>query len=1043
MPADRLPPGLYERLLSLALDREIAALDPGRVAAVTEAVPEAERSRLLARYVHSLLSLALAAQTGKDAEAKQLDLCRRVLGQLIEEETGLMADDQLREPAALLTALVENIGLGTPELPRTAIPLGIGDLLVNARGEPGLGQILQTEIPSADRIDLLCAFIKWNGFRVLQGALRGHLDRGRTLRVITTTYIGATERRAIDLLANLGAHVKVSYEIRTTRLHAKAWHFHRESGFSTAYVGSSNLSHSALLEGLEWNVRLSQAETPALLDKFRATFETYWEDVQFEEYDPKRDAKRFDDALMQGRGTASPIPLPTFELRPYPFQVEILDKLRAERERHGRHKNLVVAATGTGKTLIAAFDYRRLAQEGRWPRLLFVAHRKEILTQSRDVFRAVLRDGAFGELYVDGQKPDEGRHVFASVQALSRVDLDRVPSDGFDIVIVDEFHHAEAPTYRRLLEHLNPKELLGLTATPERSDGESVVKWFDGRIAAELRLWEALERGFLSPFQYFGVHDGVDLSNVRWTRGGYDLVDLEKLYTGNDVRVSLILKALRDRVLDARRMRALGFCVSIAHAHYMARRFNEAGIPAQAVSAYTAGDDRADALRKLRGREINVLFAVDLFNEGVDVPEIDTVLLLRPTESAIVFLQQLGRGLRLVEGKDCLTALDFIGQQHERFRFDLRFRALTGSSRAGLKREIELGFPYLPAGCSIQLDRVATKVVLDNLREAIGARFGSLVEEVKALPPEDRTLGRFLAATGLELEDVYRGRDWTWTGLLRAAGHPAAALGPVEGELSRGLARLLHLDDPQWLAFLQTTLASPSPPTALAFGPAEQRILTALHFALWSEKAARKASLQASMDLLWQHPAIREELVQLLALLEDRASILPTPLADVLGGQAPVPLSVHSSYRLDDILSAFGLMTPEKPHRIREGVKYDEATRSDLFFVTLNKAEKHYSPTTRYRDFAISPQLFHWESQSTTTVRSPTGQRYLKHRENGTNVLLFVREAKSDAGRTQPYVFIGPGDYESHTGDRPIAITWRLRLPMPADLFQQARVAVG
>jgi len=167
------------------------------------------------------------------------------------------------------------------------------------------------------------------------------------------------------------------------------------------------------------------------------------------------------------------------------------------------------------------------------------------------------------------------------------------------------------------------------------------------------------------------------------------------------------------------------------------------------------------------------------------------------------------------------------------------------------------------------------------------------------------------------------------------------------------------------------------------------------------------------------------------------------PLADVLGGRAPVPLSVHSSYRLDDILSAFGLMTPEKPHRIREGVKYDEATRSDLFFVTLNKAEKHYSPTTRYRDFAISPQLFHWESQSTTTFRSPTGQRYLKHRENGTNILLFVREAKSDAGRTQPYVFIGPGDYESHTGDRPIAITWRLRLPMPADLFQQARVAVG
>jgi hypothetical protein len=475
----------------------------------------------------------------------------------------------------------------------------------------------------------------------------------------------------------------------------------------------------------------------------------------------------------------------------------------------------------------------------------------------------------------------------------------------------------------------------------------------------------------------------------------------------------------------------------------MAGRFSEAGVPAMAVAAETRSEERADALRKLREREINVLFAVDLFNEGVDVPEIDTVLFLRPTESATVFLQQLGRGLRLVDGKDCLTALDFIGQQHKRFRFELRFRALTGSSRGALKREIEQGFPYLPAGCSIQLDRVATGLVLDNLREAIGARFESLVEEVKALSPKDRTLARFLAATGLELEDVYRRRDWTWTGLLRAAGHSTTDPGPSEGELSRGLGRLLHLDDPEWLSYLQTALSSPSPPAVPVLRPNEQRILTALHFALWSERSARKVSLQASLELLWRHPAVRDELLQLLALLEDRASIVPVPLPKVLEWTFPVPLSVHSTYRLDDILSAFGLLTPDKPHRIREGVKYDQATKSDIFFVTLEKAEKHYSPTTRYRDYAISPQLFHWETQSTTTVASPTGRRYLTHREHGTHVLLFVRQAKKEAGQTQPYVFLGPADYVSHTGDRPIAITWRLVVPMPAELFQQARVAVG
>lgn len=848
MSKTTLAPGLYERIVSLALERHLGRLDRRHFATRTEPPADVDRPRLLARYVTDLLHLALEGQSGKDAEARQLDLCRRILGQLIATDTGLIDDDHLKEPAELLTALIEIKGLIEPKPPRKPeIPLGSGDLLVNARGEPGLGPVLLSEMASADRIDLLCAFIKWNGLRVLEGALRAHLGQGRPLRVLTTTYIGATERRAVDLLADLGAQVKVSYDTRTTRLHAKAWFFQRRSGFSTAYVGSSNLSTAALLEGLEWNMRLSQVEMPALLDKFQATFDAYWEDSQFENYRPDRDRQRFDDALAQAKGAQGLTLLPAFELRPYPFQVEILDKLRAERERHGRHRNLVVAATGTGKTIVAAFDYRSLARNGLPPRLLFVAHRKEILTQSCDVFRSVLRDANFGELYVDGHRPEEGRHLFASVQALSRVDLDRVPPDSFDVVIVDEFHHAEAPTYRRLLEHLQPRELLGLTATPERSDGESVVKWFDGRIAAELRLWEALERGLLSPFQYFGVSDQTDLSSLHWTRGGYDLAELEKLYTGNDRRVDLVLKALHDRVLDTRRMRALGFCVSVAHAQYMARRFTETGVPARAVSAETGREEREESLRLLRRRELNAVFAVDLLNEGVDVPEIDTVLFLRPTESATVFLQQLGRGLRLTEGKDCLTVLDFIGQQHAHFRFDLRLRALTGASRGTLRRQIDAGFPFLPPGCSIQLDRVAKTHVLANIRQSLEARFEGLVDAARDLAPEQRTLSGFLAATGLELGDVYRRRGWTWTGVLRAAGHPVAETGPAEADLSRSLARLLHLDDPEWLAYLRSALALPEPPSVAASSAREQHMLTALHFALWSNRETIRRPLQSSL----------------------------------------------------------------------------------------------------------------------------------------------------------------------------------------------------
>jgi superfamily II DNA or RNA helicase len=1047
---------LYERVITHALTEALRSLDSHAQPTQRTALDTTEAPLALARHVHETLLRSLRALEGspKERVARQVALCNRLIQALESATDGALqpstpppaSEDGVPQPAETLLAVARALGGPLPPNvvpfpPRPEIPLAASDLLVNARGEPGVGHVLGAEIPSADRIDLLCAFIKWNGFRVLEGELRDYLESGRPLRVITTTYVGATERRAIDLLAGLGAEVKVSYETRTTRLHAKAWLFHRDSGFSTAYVGSSNLSRSALLDGLEWNVRLSQVDAHDVLEKFRATFESYWEDTQFEAYDPERDADRFDEAIAATHGTPANLVSPTIEVRPYPYQVEILDALRTERERHGRHRNLVVAATGTGKTIIAALDYRRLCHDGHRPSLLFVAHRKEILWQSLQAFRAVLRDGAFGELYVDGHRPEEWTHVFASIQSLTQVVPDQIAADAFDVVIVDEFHHAEAKTYRQLLEHLQPRELLGLTATPERSDGESVVKWFGDRIAAELRLWEALERGLLSPFQYFGVSDNTDLSQIRWTRGGYDIGDLENLYTANDARVGLVLKALQDKVADVHRMRALGFCVSVAHAQFMARKFSDAGLRSVAVSAETSRDERAEALQRLRARDVNVVFAVDLLNEGVDLPEVDTVLFLRPTESATVFQQQLGRGLRLAEGKDCLTALDFVGQQHRRFRFDLRYRSLTGATRKGVEREVEAGFPYLPAGCTIQLDRVARETILQNIRGSLGTRFAGLIAELKRLPQNTHLAG-FLRETGLETEDLYRTQGWSWTRLLRAAGRTGPPPGPLEADLARGITRLLHHDDPEWLALFQALLNAHDPPDLPSLSPEDQRRWSAFRNALWG---AATGSRERSVNLaeLWECPALRQELCELFAILEDRARHVPQPLRDVLAWGHPVPLSVHASYSRDDILAAFGLLSPEQPHSIREGVKYDRVTKTDIFFVTLEKSEKHYSPSTRYRDYAMSPDLFHWESQSQLRETAPTARRYINHRAKGTHVILFVRQAPKRDGRTQPYVCLGPAEHQSHSGERPIAFVWRLLRPMPADLFSEAKVVVG
>src|SRR3954464_3506237 len=289
-----------------------------------------------------------------------------------------------------------------------------------------------------------------------------------------------------------------------------------------------------------------------------------------------------------------------------------------------------------------------------------------------------------------------------------------------------------ASTYRQLLEHLTPKVLVGLTATPERTDGADVREWFDGRTAVELRLWEALEQGLLAPFQYFGVHDDVALEQVRWKRGrGYDITELTNVYTGDDHRVRLILQAVHDKVENPGRMRALGFCVSIQHAEFMAQRFSAAGIPSRAITAQTSREERSAALAALRDRTVNVLFTVDLFNEGLDVPAVDTVLFLRPTESATIFLQQLGRGLRRTQDKAVLTVLDFVGLQHKKFRWDIKLRALTGLTRAGVEREIKRGFPFLPSGSQIVMDEHAQSVVLDNIRSQVASRWSQIVAELR------------------------------------------------------------------------------------------------------------------------------------------------------------------------------------------------------------------------------------------------------------------------------------------------------------------------
>jgi len=1024
---DRLSEGVYERLITEDVLASLADVPSNQV--VSAFVDQAESPQAISKHVASIVERAL---DGLAPEA-QLAKANEILDGLGAPYSAL--------PGTRPEQLLEITGPDAAASIRPESGLVAPVLLTNARGEPSLGAELKAELATAESVDLLSAFIRWTGLRTIEAELMRLKERGVKLRVLTTTYIGATEKRALDeLVRRFGAEVRVNYETNSTRLHAKAWMFKRHSGLTTAYVGSSNLSHAALIDGLEWNVRISEAETPNLTRKFESTFESYWNLDDFEPYDPDNDGQRLKDALSQSAAydkTVDDLDFTGFQVRPYAHQEQILESLAAERHEHDRHRNLVIAATGTGKTVVAALDYVRLfADLGDYPRLLFIAHRKEILQQSLKTYRAVLSDGTFGELLVDGQKPTENKHVFASVQSLTTGALDSYEPSAFDVLVIDEFHHAEAPTYRAILDHFKPKELLGLTATPERGDNVDVRDaFFDGRAAAEIRLWDALDADLLVPFHYFGVSDNTDLSSVEWNskKGTYDTSALTEAYTGEAgrLRAGIIGRALHDKVTTVAEMRALGFCASVEHARFMTEQFNAMNIPSKLVVGETPRDERQESLTALRRGDVRCLFTVDVFNEGLDIPQVDTVLMLRPTQSSTVFLQQLGRGLRRAPQKSVLTVLDFIGFQRKEFKFENVLRAMTGTSRSKLVHEIEQGFPFLPAGSQIILDRVAQDAILENVKQQLKLDSGNIAADVASYFAAGETpdLSSYLERSGRSLSDFYAKFTWTQVrevlGLATPTGQPA-----IRAQLLKRMRSLIHVDDAD-RSNMYRNLVSDTGASLAALTPLEKTYAMMLTSILSSD--ANPNEYATVLSEVRQDREIRAEIEEILSVAEDKSRRLPMALTQNL---ADTPLRSHATFTRSEALLALGYSSNPSAHVA--GVAWCESTQTDALFVTLNKSDKAFSPTTMYRDYALNEKTFHWESQNSTRSASPTGQRYITHAQNHSNVVIFTRSTRSDNGITSAYTCLGEVNYVSHTGELPMSITWSLDRPMPQQVYLQA-----
>lgn len=1051
-----LHPGLYEQVINNTLNSELSEVPEVRKS--TAPIDTAEASKVLAQYLTDVVQKGLenVQDNGGGIEA-QIQLANEIVSTIQttthEPNFALLGVDQRAEQ--LLALLRDNdprlaAGKSAKEMVRPETSIAQSSLFTGAIHEPQMYTELKKEIVSADRIDMLVSFIKWSGLRLIMDELRQFTQNGGELRIITTSYMGATDVKAIEELRQLpNTKIKVSYDTKRTRLHAKTYVFYRNTGFTTAYVGSSNLSNAAISSGLEWNVKVTKKDLTETIDKIAATFESYWNSNEFEYYEEGQRERLIRALKAEKYSEINNIDIYTLDILPYSYQQEILDKLEAERTVRGYNRNLVVAATGTGKTVISALDYKRFCRQhpGQPCRLLFVAHREEILKQSMYTFRAVLKDANFGNLFVGSHKADSIDHLFISIQSFNSQDFTtKTDADFYDYIVVDEFHHAAAPTYQKLLVYYQPQILLGLTATPERMDGKNILDYFGGRIAAEIRLPEAIDRKLLCPFQYFGVTDTVDLSSLKWRTGGYDKNELSNLYTFSGLvaerRADLVVNSILKYVTDINEVKGLGFCVSIEHARFMADYFNAHGVPSMALTGDSPDEERNAAKQRLVSGEIRFIFVVDIYNEGVDIPEVNTVLFLWPTESLTVFLQQLGRGLRMAENKECLTVLDFIGQANKKYNFEEKFAALLSNTTRSVSREIKEGFLSAPKGCYIQLEKIAARYVLDNIcasydrTSGLVARAASFTEDT-GLP---LTLGNLLDYYHLDPRAIYS-KKLCFGRLCVRAGMVSDFTEPLEETMTRAFMRFSVVDSRRWIRFLLNLLPRLDNTDFAALSPAEQRMLQMFYVTVWG-KAAEHWDDESVLDNLYtlsDSPTLLGELQTLLRYQYSRIDFIDEPV-DV---GFDCPLDLHCTYTRDQLLVALDFL---KPATVREGVKWLPDKNLDVLFVTLNKADKDYSPTTMYKDYSINESLFHWQSQSTTAENSATGQRYIHHREKGNRMLLFVREFKTDSrfGGAAAYTYLGTVNYVKHDGSRPMNITWKLDCPIPAKFLKRTnKLVVG
>lgn len=923
---------------------------------------------------------------------------------------------------------------------------------------------LAYEMQTADEISFLVSFVRMSGAQLLTRELIALEKKNVPIKILTTTYLNITEAKALrHFMKFKNVEIKV-LPLNNESFHTKAYLFKRNSNQNTVIIGSSNISHSALINGHELNVKIPHTEHIPAYEQTQDFFEKMWnhEKAIFptEEFLTKYEQHQKNEAKLTPSFTyeeKAPY-LGDTRVTPNQMQKEALKNLKFTRK-NGHSKGVIIAATGTGKTYLSAFDVHQFQPK----RLLFIAHREELLDSAIKTYSSLFQDEFLCGKITGTTKEFDKRFIFSTVQSLSKDHtLEKFKPDEFDYIIIDEFHHAEAPTYRKVIEYFTPNFLLGLTATPERMDGRNVLELCDNNIVYEIRLRDALEADLLAPFHYFGVSDQtVDYEQVELLNGHYEENSLVRaLSTFN--RVEFIIDKIKTYGYDGDMLHGLGFCVNIEHAKFMSMEFNKRGFTTECLTGEDSVEYRQAIIKRLENPtdDLMIIFTVNIFNEGIDIPKVNLMLFLRPTESSTIFIQQLGRGLRKIDNKEYVTVLDFIGNYKKSFIIPL---ALSGQYNAkafdtdSLRVAVLHEFADSPGGSVVQLDPIAQREILNRI-DNIKLSSVTVLKEMYAQFKYD--LGRSPEITDfLYAEEapsltffLYKFKSWIKTKEYMKdlnSFDESILANSFKYEVVERIESMLAIKWPYeygiiYLAKNNNVISVDDIVNWLTKrfdldivrDEHETLILRAMDRLSKRHKKQKWAFGVLLGDIFKVSPEISKIFMNDIYFnyVKDRLEyglidFRRTFRTELVLGQEK-KLALYRNYTRNELMFIFEA-------RVAEGTWREGVSRVDnhyLLFINLNKAE-NVEDHLHYKDYFKDPTTFHWQSQNQTSHGSGKGQEYIHHKERGIHMHLFIRKFSEMHGMTLPFMYLGEVDYIDSNGDKPMNINWKLHNPVPEDLY--------